>query len=371
MKIRNLFAIVVMLALLLGGGARAFALTVNMRPAAGQVAPSTVTQVDQSVVSPDANGNFAITQVLTVSNLMSQGWIISVPATSVNILGNVTAGTVNLDLSKGCFVTETLTGNITHTFTNAAYCKGEQVCVNTIQDGTGGRSITWTGFTGLTPPQPNQAIGGADLICFADNATQVIYPTTGQNQTLSGVTLAGSVSGTYALAPAATTTSYTETAKAVVPAQGDILDYSNGTGQRSSLVDVAVGSVVISGGVGAVPTYSATPSVTSVTASGAGIDKAINASNGGHISNPLGTGTLPTVGTGTVTAGGTDSAMEITGATSPATVTFHTAFAVAPICGCTNESTAAHGCAVGSTGTTSTIVTTAGTDSFTLICIGK
>ena len=108
---------------------------------------------------------------------------------------------------------------------------------------------------------------------------------------------------------------------------------------------------------------------TSVNASATG-DKALNTTNGGHLSSLLGTGTLPTVGTGTVTAGGTDNAMEVIGATSPATVTFHTAFHAAPICVCGDETAAVGACEVAAVAATA-VVTTTGTDSFTLICVGK
>lgn len=100
-------------------------------------------------------------------------------------------------------------------------------------------------------------------------------------------------------------------------------------------------------------------------------DKALNVSAGGHISNPIGAGVAPTTGTGSVVAGGTDTSMRVTGGTSPVTVTFGTAFAVAPVCVCSNGSTAAHGCATSSEGTTSVVVTTASTDTFSLICFGK
>src|ERR1039458_1280999 len=96
-----------------------------------------------------------------------------------------------------------------------------------------------------------------------------INPTLGVAATSSGKLTINNITGAgnYSLQSAATTTTYTETAKAIVPAQGDILDYSNGAGQRSSLVDVAVGSVVISGGVGAVPTYGTVPAAALATQS--------------------------------------------------------------------------------------------------------
>lgn len=121
-----------------------------------------------------------------------------------------------------------------------------------------------TGLVGSGAMPTGVAIGSV----FVSNGVGAapVYSTTpvlGIAGTSSGtLTLANATgTGTYKLASAATTTTYTETTKAVVPAQGDILDYSNGTGQRSSLVDVATGSVVVSGGVGSVPTYSTTPTL--------------------------------------------------------------------------------------------------------------
>ena len=100
-------------------------------------------------------------------------------------------------------------------------------------------------------------------------------------------------------------------------------------------------------------------------------DAVINAAQGGHISSQLGSGVLPTVSTGTVVAGGTDNAMRVTGATSPATVSFTTNFAKAPVCTCSDETAALGACKTSSPAVGSVVVTTTGTDSFDLICIGK
>lgn len=113
-----------------------------------------------------------------------------------------------------------------------------------------------------------------------------------------------------------------------------------------------------------------TLTATTTSVASASTDKALNVSNGGHISNPIGTGTAPTTGTGSVTAGGTDTAAVVTGGTSPVTVTFGTAFAVAPICVC-SDVTSNHACSVGTVGTGSFIVTTTSTDTFMYVCIGK
>ncbi len=198
-------------------------------------------------------------------------------------------------------------------------------------------------------------------------------PALGVGGTTSGTLTLANATGTglYTLAQAASTTTYTETTKAVAPAQGDILDYSNATGQRSSLVDVAVNQVLTSGGVGAVPVYSGTPTIASLTANGTG-DLIVLASNGGHISSQKGSASLASPGTGTVTAGGTDNAMIVTGATSPVTITFATAFSAVPICVCSDITSALGACkAVGGGGGASVVVTTTGTDSFNLVCIGK
>jgi hypothetical protein len=119
------------------------------------------------------------------------------------------------------------------------------------------------------------------------------------------------------------------------------------------------------GAIGGTTPAAGTFTTTTVTSSA---DKALNVSNGGHVSNPIGTGTPPTSGTGTITAGGTDSAFTCTGGTSPVTVTFGTAFAVAPSCGCADITSATALKAV--PGTTTLVVTTTGTDSFSCVCIG-
>jgi hypothetical protein len=82
--------------------------------------------------------------------------------------------------------------------------------------------------------------------------------------------------------------------------------------------------------------------------------------------------TAPTAGTGTVTTGSNNSVMEVTGGTSPVTVTFGTAYGHKPFCVCSNETTAADGCkaAANSNGQT-VVVTTAGTDSFGMYCIAN
>lgn len=82
--------------------------------------------------------------------------------------------------------------------------------------------------------------------------------------------------------------------------------------------------------------------------------------------------TPPTSGTGSVTSGSTNSVMEVTGGTSPVTVTFGTAFTNKPFCVCGDETSATGVCKVvpNANGATA-VVTTAGTDSFVLVCVGN
>lgn len=83
-------------------------------------------------------------------------------------------------------------------------------------------------------------------------------------------------------------------------------------------------------------------------------------------------GTIPTVGTGTVTAGGTDAVMEVTGATSPVTVTFGTAWTVKPQCVCSDETSGTTACKpVPNSNGQTVVVTTASTDSFAMFCFGS
>ena len=157
-----------------------------------------------------------------------------------------------------------------------------------------------------------------------------------------------------------------------IPAAGAIGGTTPAAGTFTALNATSAPSLgAIGGTTPAAVTGTVITGTTSVNASAVG-DEALAATNGGHISSLLGTGTLPTVDSGTVTAGGTDNAMEVTGSTSPATVTFHTAFHAKPICQCGDETAALGACKqVANSNGATVVVTTTGTDSFTLTCVGK
>lgn len=112
-------------------------------------------------------------------------------------------------------------------------------------------------FAAIAPVASGQVLTSAGTgTVEAFSAVPVLGVAASQAGTLG---LAKGVSGgaVWTLGSAATT-AWTMTGAATAPALGDILDFSSATGQMSSLTDVAVGQVLESGGVGAVPTYNGT-----------------------------------------------------------------------------------------------------------------
>jgi hypothetical protein len=97
----------------------------------------------------------------------------------------------------------------------------------------------------------------------------------------SAVSLATDITGTLGVGSGGTNlTSYTT---------GDLL-YASGAASLSRLSDVGAGSVLVSGGVGVAPGYSATPSLTSLT-----LSNGLNVTGGGATI----TGSLSSTGNGT------------------------------------------------------------------------
>lgn len=108
--------------------------------------------------------------------------------------------------------------------------------------------------------QSTSGAGATDSILFKvgnNGATTAMSIATGGTVTIGGIAAIGTLTLTNALTPAnggTGLTSYTA---------GDLL-YASGTTTISTLADVAVGSVLVSGGVGGNPSYSANPTVTSI-----------------------------------------------------------------------------------------------------------
>jgi len=136
--------------------------------------------------------------------------------------------------------------------------RGMQVAVQGPVGPTGppGPGGTVTHTTGALTADRLLVGNGADdtkVLGSAGTATQVLHG--GSPHTFSAVDLAADITGTLLVGNGGTgITSY---------AVGDLL-YASGATTLSKLADVAVGSVLVSGGVTTAPAWSATPSVTSL-----------------------------------------------------------------------------------------------------------
>lgn len=179
-------------------------------------------------------------------------------ATSSQIyVGTGAAGTAAAasTLPTGAF--PALTGDVTNTAGSLATTVGK----------IGGNAVSLAGaFT---------TSGAFGLTLTTTALTNVTLPTSGTLATTAN-TVASFSAGTTGLTPSTATTGAVTLAGTLVAANGgtgqssyavgDIL-YASTTTALSKLADVATGSVLVSGGVGAAPAYSATPTVTSLTAS--------------------------------------------------------------------------------------------------------
>lgn len=87
--------------------------------------------------------------------------------TETKVTNATTTGTVTLDLSTSNVFHNTLTGNTTFAFSNPpANTKVFSFSIITIQDATGGRTITWPAskkFAGGVTPPPTTAANAVDV----------------------------------------------------------------------------------------------------------------------------------------------------------------------------------------------------------------
>lgn len=157
----------------------------------------------------------------------------------------------NLTLGSGTFTSGALTGSSTGSFADTltlskATGTGLAVTNNATVGGTLAVTSTINGAT-----ISGGTVSGGTLSATAVNGLSVASGTISSG-TWQGTTIAVGYGGTGL-------TSY---------AIGDLL-YASGATALSKLADVAAGSVLVSGGIGAAPSWSATPSVTSLTLAGA------------------------------------------------------------------------------------------------------
>jgi hypothetical protein len=163
--------------------------------------------------------------------------------------------------------------------------------------GVGGTGTFLYGQVGADPiwstlTMPNAATKGDFLFASGTNAIGnladvavgrvIVSSGVGANPGYSATPtlgVAGTTAGTMALAngsggganwtlASGATGAWTLTGKATVPAQGDLFDFANGTGTMGTIADVATGQVLASGGVGAAPAYTSTPTITGTNITG-------------------------------------------------------------------------------------------------------
>jgi hypothetical protein len=237
-----------------------------------------------------------------------------------------------------------------------------------------GTTCTGVPITGITP----------NALCINSSTNQLFYPGASGWTAVAGgsaptLVITGATSGAVTLQSNTGTYNYNFPTNA--GANGAILTSGGGGAAANTnvwLTDGATGTILAGAGATVIPAFTATPTISgtlidqsSIQVSAAGTDIALATTNGGHINTILGTGTIPTCGTGTVSTISTDNAFKVTGATSPATVTFHTAFGAEPVCVCNDLTSALGACkAVPNSNGATVVITTTGTDSFEAICIG-
>lgn len=80
-----------------------------------------------------------------------------------DMLAATFASTMTLDFSKANGYQITLTGNTTLTFTNLSF--GQTITLAFVQDGTGGRTVSWPGVV-VSPASPDTTPNASSIISF-------------------------------------------------------------------------------------------------------------------------------------------------------------------------------------------------------------
>lgn len=150
--------------------------------------------VDQDLWGGYLNSNFDIldtnlnlrTQACNFADYELSRPVLKDYAEKVNSAGNI-SGAVTVDLTLGNHYTATLTGNVTFTFSNPA--PSGNACIlrmTLIQDGTGGRTVTWPAsvqWPGASAPTLTTTVAYRDEFVFIteDAGTRWTASVRGQN----------------------------------------------------------------------------------------------------------------------------------------------------------------------------------------------
>jgi hypothetical protein len=211
--------------------------------------------------------------------------------TPLHIGGTTASATLTLQSTSGAGATDSIlfkTGNNGAVTALTIASNGNATFLSTSTTAIGTLSLTnaltvSNGGTGAATFTANGVIYGNGTsalgVTGAGTTGQVLVATTGGAPSWSAVPSTAAVTsitfGTTGLTPSSATTGAVTVAGTLVAANGgtgqssytigDLL-YASSSTALSKLTDVATGSVLVSGGVGAAPAYSATPTLTSLTA---------------------------------------------------------------------------------------------------------
>ena len=293
---------------------------------ASSVATFTVNAQGQLTTAATTSIAIANTQVSGLGTMSTQN------ASSVTITGGTIDGTPigNGTPAAGTFTTLTASSTVSGAGITALFASPPAIGSTAASTGA---FTTLTASTSLTSPihyggttasssltlQSTSGAGTTDSILFktgnAGAVTALTIASNGNATFLSTSTTAiGTLNLTNALGP-----TYGGTGQTAVT-QGDLL-YGSATNTWSRLADVAVGSVLVSGGVGANPAWSASPTITTSVTTPLVIG-GTTASSSLTLQSTSGTGTTDSIifktGSGTTAATISTAQNVVIGTTAPA-----------------------------------------------------
>ena len=137
------------------------------------------------ITTADSSGNLELQNNGTTALSLQSGKVINPSVTNYTETAYTanTSTAITVSLSNGTVQILTLTGNCTLTMPTAG--AGKSFIILLRQDGTGGRSITWTtvNWAGGTAPTITSTASKQDIYSFFSDGTSWYGVTVGQNYT--------------------------------------------------------------------------------------------------------------------------------------------------------------------------------------------